>query len=71
MLDRDDPAGGERAPIPDPVDFVDNRDRRIARAHKIAVQRMGVPVGINRFAGGHQCLANHLAAKNTLPAGVR
>src|SRR5215470_17914614 len=73
VLNRHHASGGEAASIPDPVDFVDDRHLGIASEQKISMKgmRRSVRKPVNRAAGGNQRLANHLAAKNALPADLR
>ena len=45
VLDGDDAAGGEAAAVADPVDLVEDRHRRVARAQEVGVERVHVAVG--------------------------
>ena len=70
VLDRHDATGGERSAVADPVDLVDDRDRGVARAHEVAVQRVHVAFLVHRALRGHQRLADDLSAEHALPAGL-
>ena len=52
VLDGDHPPGGERLAIPDPIDLVHHRPRRIALAQEVPVQGVHVPVLRYRLSGG-------------------
>ena len=69
MLQGDDPSRGETPAVADTVDLVDNRHRRIAGPHEVAMQRMGATLldGSRRRNKG---LTDDLAAKNPLPADL-
>ena len=67
VLDRDDAAGGEAAPVADPVDLVEDRHGRVAGAQEVGVQRVHEAAGIVDRAGrGDQRLAGDLAAEDPL-----
>ncbi len=70
VLDGGDAACGEGAAVAQTVDLVDDRHRRIARPHEIAMQRVDVALAVNRALGRHQRLADHLAAEDALPADL-
>ena len=59
----------ERA-VADAVDLVDDRHRRVARPHEVAVQRMR-RAAVDGPGRGDQRLPDHLAAEHALPAGLR
>ena len=65
VLHGDDPAGGERASIADPVDLVEDRHSGVAGPQEVGVQRMH-PAVLDRAPGGHERLARHLAAEDAL-----
>ena len=71
VLDRDDPAGGERAAVADPVDLVDDRHARVARAAG-SRRAASAPAGPgHRAARRDQRLPGHLAAEHPLQALLR
>src|SRR5579862_2909934 len=72
-MDRLDVAGGEALAVADAVDLVDDRHFGIAAEQEIGVQRMRRPRGdvLDGAAGGHQRLADYLAAEHPLPARLR
>src|SRR5262245_24126676 len=73
VLDRHDPSRGKAAAVPNAVDFVDDGHLGVAGQQKITMERMRRPLRnlVDRAASGNQRLANHLAAKNALPADLR
>jgi hypothetical protein len=67
VLDRDDPACGEAAPVADPVDVVENGDERVAGAQEIGVQRVHQSARIvDRPRRRDQRLTGDLSAKHAL-----
>ncbi len=70
MLNGNDPSCGKAIAVADSVDFIDDRHFRIPWAHEIAMQGMSNLV-LDGARCGHQRLADHLAAENPLPAGLR
>ncbi len=70
VLDRHHTSGGETAAIANPIDFVDDRNRRIARAHEIAVKGMHMPVFDHRSGGRYQRLPDNLTAEHPLPSDL-
>ena len=67
VLDGDDPAGGEAAPVADPVDLVQDRHRRVAGAQEVGVQRVDEAVRlVDRAGRGDERLAGDLAAEHPL-----
>ena len=71
VLDRDDTSGRKTLAVANPVDLIDDRHLRIAAEQEIGVQRMRAPFRLDGAARGYQRLADHLAAKNPLPARLR
>ncbi len=65
VLDRDDPARREGPPVADAVDLVEDRDRRVAGAQEVGVQRVHPPA-LDGAAGGHERLRGDLAAEDPL-----
>ena len=66
VLDGHDPAGGERAPVADAVDLVEDRHGGVAGAQEVGVQRVHRPVVVDGAGGGDEGLAGHLAAEHPL-----
>ncbi len=66
VLDRDHPAGGERAAVADPVDLVEHGDRGIPGPQEVGVQRVDGPVLVDGAGRSHQCLAGHLPTEDPL-----
>ena len=67
MLNGDDAASRETAAIARPIDFIDDRNRRIARAQEISVQGMtGAGLRIDRPISGNERLRDHLPPKHAL-----
>ena len=71
MLNAGDAPRGEAAAVAHALDVVDNRPRGVARQQEVAVQRVGDPLRRHSAYGGHQRLAQHLPAKDALPAVLR
>ena len=70
MLDRVAASRGEALPVPDPVDFIDDRHRGVAGQKEIAMQGMWRPF----FDGAGRCdegLRDDKAAEHPLPANLR
>ena len=65
VLNGHDPPGGERPAVADPVDLVEDRDLRVARAQEVRVQRMDPPV-LDGAARRDQGLGGHLAPEDPL-----
>ena len=65
VLDGDDPPGGERAAVADAVHLVEDRDRRVAGAQEVRVQRVH-PAVLDGAPGRHEGLPGHLAAEDAL-----
>ncbi|MCY1559041.1 hypothetical protein D9M68_960340 [compost metagenome] len=63
FLDRRHPPSAEAATIAHTVDLVDHRQRGIARAQEIAMQRMHMAIRLDCLAGRRHTLAEHLAAE--------
>ncbi len=70
MLDGDHAAGGEGAAVADAVDLVDDRHPDVAGPHEIAMQRMYMPIRLDRTLRSHQRLRDRLAAEDALPVGL-
>ncbi len=70
VLDRGDAAGRIALAVAKPLDFIDDRNLRIAGEDKIAVQRMRQPA-FDGAARRHHRLSDHLSAEHPLPAGLR
>jgi hypothetical protein len=66
VLDGDDSSRRERATVADPVDLVEDRDRRVPGAQEVGVQRVDAARGIDRPGGGDERLAGDLAAEHAL-----
>ncbi len=71
LLHGGDPPGGERPPVPDPLDLVHDRHARTARTQEVRVQRVHRPVALRGAPGGDQGLAGHLAAEDPLQGLLR
>jgi uncharacterized protein len=69
ILDRLHTPRREGAAVAHAVDFIDDRQAHVAGAQKVRVQRMR-DTGGNRAAGGHQGLADDLAAEHAFAAQV-
>ena len=65
VLDGDHAAGGERAPVADPVHLVEDGHGRVAGPEEVGVQRVHLAV-FDGAPGGHERLAGHLAAEDAL-----
>ncbi len=63
----DDTAGGERAPVADPVDLVAHRFVVVAPADEIGPQRVDRHLVRHGVGGGHQRLGDDLAAVEAAP----
>jgi hypothetical protein len=70
VLDRDDPAGGERAAVADAVDLVEDRHRRVARPEEIRVQRVD-DAARGGAARGDERLPRDLPADHALAVLLR
>ena len=68
VLDGHHPPRRECAAVADAVHLKDDRHRRIAGAHEIAVQRVHMPRRVHRPLRRNQRLRDHLTAKHPLPA---
>ena len=66
VLDGDDPPGREAAPVAEPVDLVEDRPRRVARAQEVGVQRVHRAGLVDRAGGGDERLAGDLPAEHAL-----
>ena len=72
MLDGNDPACDEAAPIPDAVDLVDDWHLRITAEQEIGMQRVRLEVlHVDGPAGRNERLSDHLATEHPLPANLR
>ena len=73
VLDRGDAPGDVAAAVAQPLDLVDDRDRRIAGQDEIAMQRVRQPLldVLDGTAGGDQRLTDHLTAEHPLPTRLR
>jgi hypothetical protein len=49
VLDRHHPPRGERAAVTNAVDLVEDRRLGVAGAQEVGVQRVHVPIGLNKF----------------------
>jgi hypothetical protein len=67
MLNRDHSSRGKTSSIAGAIYLIENWYLRIAWTQKISVQRVADAV-VNSPCSRHQCLADNLAAKHTLPA---
>ena len=83
VLDGHDPPGGERLPVADPVDLVDDGDGRVAGSQEVGVERVDPlslaapaavvgetppnPRALDGAPRRHQGLAGHLAAEHPGP----
>ena len=65
LLNGDDAPCGEALAVTRPLDLVEYRYAGVARADKIALQRMADAVA-NGFVSGHQSLGDDLAAEDAL-----
>ena len=71
VLDRHDAPSAEAAPVPQPVDLVEDRHGRVARSQEVGVQRVDQADGVvDRAGGGDEGLPGDLAAEDTLAALV-
>jgi hypothetical protein len=66
VLDRDHPAGGERATVADPVDLIEDRHLGVAGPQEVCVERVDVALGVDGAGRRHQGLSRHLAAEDAL-----
>ncbi|PRD36378.1 UNVERIFIED_CONTAM: hypothetical protein NCL1_08867 [Trichonephila clavipes] len=66
VLDRLHRAGGEALAVAHALDLVDDRRRRVAGTQEVGMQRMRQALAVDRAAGRHQGLAQHLAAEHVL-----
>ncbi|GAA3413198.1 hypothetical protein GCM10018952_28900 [Streptosporangium vulgare] len=71
VLDGHHPPGGEGPAVADPLDVVDDRNRRVAGPDEVGVQRVDVAVVGHRPSRGDQCLGGDLATEDTLDALLR
>ena len=71
MLARGHAPRGEAPAVAEAVDVVDDGDFGIAGQEKISVHGMRRTAGVDRAHRGDQRLADHLAAIDPLPAGLR
>jgi hypothetical protein len=67
VLDRDDTPRREAAAIADSIDFVEDRDFRVARSEKITLQRMDVTI-FDCAIRGDQSLTDDLPTEYPLGA---
>jgi len=70
VLDRGDAPRRVALAVAQTLDFVDDRNLRIARQNEIAMQRMRQPA-FHSAARGDHCLADDLPAEHALPARLR
>lgn len=70
MLNRHNPPGSEAAAVADPLDLVDDARRLVARPEKVGVKGTDTACRVEGHCGGHQRLAEHLAAKHDGAADV-
>ncbi len=66
VLDPDHAPGGEALPVPDAVDLVDDRDRRVTGTQEVGVQRVHRAVGLHGAARRDQRLARDLPPEHPL-----
>ena len=71
VLARDDAPGRERPAVPQPLDVVDDRHRRVAGPQEVRVQRVHVAVLGHGADARDQGLGGHLAAEHPLAVGLR
>lgn len=69
MLDRDDAARGETAAIAGTVDFIDDRDFRVARPDEIGVQGVALAIILHGAIRRCQGLRDDLATEDAGPFG--
>ncbi len=70
VLPGHDAPGGERAALPDGFDVVDDRNRGVARAQEVAVQRVNQVVRRRGPRGRDKCLRGDLATEDPLQLRV-
>ena len=71
VLARGHASCGEALAVAEALDVVDDRHLGIAGQQKIRVHGMRRTAGVDRAHRGNQRLADHLAAIDPLPAGLR